>query len=177
MFNSLKRTFSDTFANEMVVPKIIEAVAMDRQFQIKSMMQAPRETFIPQRITYDLIRQTIVTIRVDEMIGKGKWTKDETLAEKLFCLIKHFNPKSPLTYERIMQAITFVKSNELMGAGKWTKEDHLAEYLFALVQLSEAGGNMIAGAAMEAMEMPRATAANIRARTQANALPGMGVQQ
>lgn len=130
---------TDAFANEFVAPdkKIAPGQTVDRNAQMKQVLQEPvRQAIIPQRITYDLIRQTIVQVRVNDLIGKGKWTKDERLAEDLFCLVRHYEPDTKLTYERIMQAITFVKTNEIMGAGQWSKEDHLAEYLYALVRLS-----------------------------------------
>lgn len=133
--NSLK----DAIANEFVASDktFVPSPNVDRNGQLKQALQEPiRQAIIPQRITYDLIRQTIVQVRVNDLIGKGKWSKDERLAEDLFCLVRHYEPDTKLTYERIMQAITFVKTNEIMGAGQWSKEDHLAEYLYALVRLS-----------------------------------------
>lgn len=112
---------------------------IDRTAQFKNLQQntipQPAASMV-QRITYDLIRQTIVSVRVNDLLGKGKWNKDDHLAEQLFCLVRNFEPDTKLTYERIMQAIVFVKTNDIMGAGKWSKEDHLAEYLYALVRLS-----------------------------------------
>lgn len=136
--------FVDSVANEFVAPdkKFTPMPPLDRNGQMKQALQEPiRQAIIPQRITYDLIRQTIVQVRVNDLIGKGKWTKDERLAEDLFCLVRHYEPDTKLTYERIMQAITFVKTNEIMGAGQWSKEDHLAEYLYALVRLSGTDSN------------------------------------
>jgi hypothetical protein len=88
-------------------------------------------------INYDTIMSAIVRVRMNELMGKGKLTKDEHLAENLFALVRFHVPNSPLTYERIEQAINFVKSNAVMGAGKWSKEEHLAEYLYALVRLGQ----------------------------------------
>lgn len=88
-------------------------------------------------INYDTIMTAIVRVRMNELMGKGKLTKDEHLAENLFALVRFHVPNSPLTYERIEQAINFVKSNSVMGAGKWSKEEHLAEYLYALVRLGQ----------------------------------------
>ena len=109
---------------------------------------------VPKRITFDLIRQTIVQVRVSELIGKGRWSKDERLAEELFCLVRHYEPDTKLTYERIMEAILFVKSNPLMGAGQWSKEEHLAEYLYALVRYMSTAE----GAAMYSESMKNAAA-------------------
>jgi len=88
-------------------------------------------------INYDTIMTAIVRVRQNELMGKGKLSKDEHLAENLYALVRHHVPNSPLTYERIEQAINFVKSNAVMGAGKWSKEEHLAEYLYALVRLGQ----------------------------------------
>jgi hypothetical protein len=148
----LKNVFGNTVANEVLD---LPPAAM---IQTQPLKRPSDEEFIaaaknrPACITYDLIRQTIVSVRVSPTIGLGKWTKDDHLAEALFCLVKSFEPNTKLTYERIMQAIVFVQSNELMGAGKWSKEDHLAEYLYALVRLSETKGD-VEGHETEAAEI------------------------
>lgn len=136
--NILKSVFGNTVADEVLDLKTV-APPVDRDAEFKKALQEPARVVPVARITYDLIRQTIVNIRESKTLGLGKWTKDDHLAEALFCLVKMYEPNSTLTYERIMQAILFVKDNKLMGAGKWSKEDHLAEYLYALVRLSESG--------------------------------------
>jgi hypothetical protein len=148
-----KNPFSDAVTNEVAPDrKVVPLPPVDRNAQLAQALQEPiRQAVVPQRITYDLIRQTIVQVRVNDLIGKGKWSKDERLAEDLFCLVRHYEPDTKLTYERIMQAIVFVKTNEIMGAGQWSKEDHLAEYLYALVRLS--GTDSPAMRASEQMEM------------------------
>jgi len=100
------------------------------------LQQPVPKPIVPKIITYDPIKRTIVQVRENELIGKGKMSKDERLAEELFCLVRHYEPDTKLTYERIVQAIMFVKTNDIMGAGQWSKEDHLAEYLYALVRMS-----------------------------------------
>ena len=136
MSSFLKNVFGNTVANEVLELKT-PLPPVDREAEFKKALAEPARVVPVARITYDLIRQTIVNVRESKTLGLGKWSKDDHLAEALFCLVKMYEPNSTLTYERIMQAIVFVKSNELMGAGKWTKEDHLAEYLYALVRLSE----------------------------------------
>ena len=139
----LKNPFGNGVVNEVVDPKPAMRILppIDRDAQIRTGLQTTNSGALPQRITYDLIRQTIVSVRVNDLLGKGKWNKDDHLAEQLFCLVRNFEPDTKLTYERIMQAIIFVKTNDIMGAGKWTKEDHLAEYLYALVRLSGTDSN------------------------------------
>lgn len=136
--NLFKTLVGDQVANKLdeVKHPVVKTSSIDRTTQLNQALQQPVQTLIPKRITYDLIKQTIVQVRVNEFIGKGKFSKDERLAEELFCLVRHYESDTKLTYERIMQAIIFVKTNDIMGAGQWSKEDHLAEYLYALVRLS-----------------------------------------
>jgi hypothetical protein len=101
------------------------------------MIVAPR---IPasgaEKISYESIAGVIMRVRSNEYIGKGKFTKDEYLADSIFSQLRYHDPETRITYELIEKAISFVKRNPLMGAGKWTKEEHLAEYLYATVRLS-----------------------------------------
>ena len=141
-----KNPFVDHVANELVDGQTAAAMQqkpVNRNAQLETRLQQASTPVMPQRITYDLIRQTIVSVRVNDLLGKGKWNKDDHLAEQLFCLVRNYEPDTKLTYERIMQAIVFVKTNDIMGAGKWTKEDHLAEYLYALVRLSGTDSNAL----------------------------------
>jgi len=93
---------------------------------------------LTEKISFENIAGVIMRVRTNELIGKGKLTKDEYLADSLFSLVRHYEPDTRLTYELIEKAISFVKRNPIMGAGKWTKEEHLAEYLYATIRLSNA---------------------------------------
>lgn len=91
-----------------------------------------------EKITFENIAGVILRVRTNELIGKGKLSKDEYLADSLFSLVRHYEPDTRLTYELVEKAIAFVKRNPIMGAGKWSKEEHLSEYLYATIRLSRA---------------------------------------
>jgi hypothetical protein len=96
---------------------------------------------LAEKITFENIANVIMRVRTNELIGKGKLTKDEYLADSLYALVRHHDPETKLTYELIEKAISFVKRNPIMGSGKWTKEEHLSEYLYATIRLSNSASN------------------------------------
>jgi hypothetical protein len=96
---------------------------------------------LTEKITFENISGVILRVRTNELIGKGKLTKDEYLADSLYSLVRHYEPDTRLTYELVEKAIAFVKRNPIMGAGRWTKEEHLAEYLYATIRLSNSAAN------------------------------------
>lgn len=129
------KKFTDMFVgakDPVVAPRMANTQANNAAALQRPIEHRP----IPRSVTFDLIRQIIVDVRVDDVIGKGKITKDEYLADRLFSTVRHLASESTLTYDEVFKNIQFVKSTDWMGAGKWGKEDHLAEYMFAKFQLS-----------------------------------------
>ena len=112
------------------------------------------------RMSYETIIDAIKRVESNELMGSGKLTKREHLAEMLYAMFK-ISEKSAkkltvpplmsgidsstktvnlvkLTYDRVLEAIVFIENNELMGNGYFNKKQHLADHLFALFNLAEA---------------------------------------
>jgi len=108
---------------EMPKPAIVERNAK------VSTAEVPRLT-----ISFDRIRDAIIFIENNVLLGAGKITKIEHLTDHLFTLFKlgSDEPETPvLAYEEILEEIKLVNDNELFGAGKFTKKDILTDRLLA----------------------------------------------
>lgn len=158
----MKKLFGDLLAGtrdpEYQVKTHVElSKAMNEQPQ-----QGNQHHLMLEVITFDSIEKIIIAVRSNVLVGKGRMTPDEHLAEDLYAYFRHIDAKVNLTYERIDQAIKFVKGNDVMGAGKWSKEMHLTEYLFALYQLSKrpgVGTDTASAEATEAVNQAKSTVA------------------
>lgn len=138
-----------------------------------SVLEQPRKEDVPKlSISFDRIKDAIVFVENNILLGAGKITKTEHLVDHLFSIIKHGsdNPDKPvLTYEEIMAEVKNVYEDHIFGAGKYTKKDHLADRLFGRFTLkqksqrdAEAAAKAAAAAAAAAAQQSSSEAPKVR---------------
>jgi hypothetical protein len=130
--------------------------------------KTPVNDTIPRlSVSFDRIKDAIISVENNPLLGAGKITKIEHLTDILFTNFKlaSDDPENPvITYEEILEEIKLVNDNELFGAGKFSKREILTDRLlgkFILrqkVQRDAAAAKAAAAAAVnseEAQAAPR----------------------
>lgn len=131
MSNIFSSVFSKTNAENSKSAISKASSVIDPPMVLKASMEVPTT-----KMSYENISGAILRLRSNTLIGKGRLTVDQHLADHLYAAVCHYYPDANVSYETIEEAIAFVKNNPIMGAGKWTKDEHLAEYIYATIRLS-----------------------------------------
>jgi hypothetical protein len=96
-------------------------------------IKAPVNDSIPRlSVSFDRIKDAIISVENNPLLGAGKITKIEHLTDILFTNFKlaSDDPENPvITYEEILEEIKLVNDNELFGAGKFSKREILTDRL------------------------------------------------
>lgn len=103
--------------------------------------KAPVNDAMPRlSVSFDRIKDAIISVENNPLLGAGKITKMEHLTDILFTNFKlaSDDAENPvITYDEILEEIKLVNDNELFGAGKFSKREILTDRLLGKFTLRQ----------------------------------------